>query len=191
MPYLREQVIKAHLAKLPKICAAKHPSTQKTIFIVAGEKGYFPASSNIDVNSFNESLNITTAQANAMLAGALFGWAANAADADHPCNQPAKKELHLKYRFTVADYFRIYYLDENQGLWCWQLCRKVRHNNSYHDIFDLMRCTASGEPIGARDYTGVTLDKMPPDDDSNTPQQFIRWYPRRMEYAYLWNRDHD
>jgi hypothetical protein len=188
MSYLREQVIKAHLAKLPKICAAKHPSTQEPIFIVAGEKGYFPASTKIDVDAFNASLNITTAQTNAMLAGSCYGWAVDAADADHPSNQPKSKEIYLKYRFIVADYFRIYYLDENQGLWCWQLCRKVWHNNSYHNIFDLMRCTASGEPIGARDYTGVTLEKMPP-DDADAARQFIEWYPRRMEYADQWKRD--
>lgn len=190
-----EEVIKANLAKLPKICAAKHPSTQEPVFIVAGEKGYFPTSSKIDVNLFNADLKITTAQVNAMIAGSLFGWAVNAADADHPSNQPEAKPktkpIHLKYHSTDDDYCRVYYVDEHQGLWCWQMCRKVWHNASYHQIFDLMACTSSGEPIGPRDYTDITVDTMPPDDDSNTPHLFIHWYPRRMEYAYLWNRDHD
>lgn len=66
------------------VCAAVHPATGEPVIITRGESGYRPFASEFDaetaVRLFNESLRITEADAQAMLAGSMFGWDCPAAN---------------------------------------------------------------------------------------------------------------
>ncbi len=68
--------------ELPNDCFSVLPSTGELIFIVMGEKGYFPSGKSTpdrDINrqiasASNALLGVTRGQEEAMLAGSLFGW---------------------------------------------------------------------------------------------------------------------
>jgi hypothetical protein len=63
------------LAKLPTMCAARHPSDKSVILIARGVMGYWPAPASIvDPDQFNERHGITAAQVDAMVIGSMFGW---------------------------------------------------------------------------------------------------------------------
>ena len=68
---------------LPPVCASRHPSTGKTIFIRAGVKGYWEASEHTDPNEFNRDANLTPRQVAAMEVGSLFGFDVPGADPNH------------------------------------------------------------------------------------------------------------
>ncbi len=72
----------ATLAKLPPVCAARHPITDAPIMIRRGEHGYHPAPPSLDPDGYNRRHNITPAQAEAMLVGSMFGWEVPGADPD-------------------------------------------------------------------------------------------------------------
>lgn len=63
---------------LPETCGARHPDTGEAVLLKRGETGYWPLSCDPDV--YNESLGITPAQREAMLAGSMFGFDVPAAD---------------------------------------------------------------------------------------------------------------
>ena len=77
--------------KLPNDCFSVLPSTGELIFIVVGEKGYYPSGKSTPDKGINRQialasnslLGVTRAQEEAMLAGSLFGW-----------NTPAAKPWH-------------------------------------------------------------------------------------------------
>ena len=75
------------LAKLPPMCAARLPSTNKPILIKRGVAGYWPAPDSLDVEAMNARHGITAAQVKAMQAGSMFGWDAPLADPDNEWNQ--------------------------------------------------------------------------------------------------------
>ena len=61
-------------AKLPGYCAAKHPTTGKTVLIKRGERGFWPAYGIPSADIFNRERGITDHQREAMLIGSMFGW---------------------------------------------------------------------------------------------------------------------
>jgi hypothetical protein len=70
------------LQKLPEICAARLPATGEPILIRRGVMGYYPTNHRLDVAEFNRKRGITPEQAEAMLAGSMFGWEVPGADPD-------------------------------------------------------------------------------------------------------------
>lgn len=73
---------KANIAKLPIVCAERNPSDNQPILIQAGESGFYPAPSSLDVEGFNRRHGVTERERDAMLAGSMFGWEVPAADPD-------------------------------------------------------------------------------------------------------------
>jgi hypothetical protein len=74
-----------NLKLLPNYAFAYHPMTNLAVKLQKGESGYTPLDTLMDPEAMNDSLNISKAQAAAMLAGSLFGWhtaAANPASYD-------------------------------------------------------------------------------------------------------------
>jgi hypothetical protein len=71
-----------NLAKLPGLCAARHPIDATPILISAGEQGHYRAFTGFDVDGFNARHKITPAHVEAMMAGSLFGWHVPGADPD-------------------------------------------------------------------------------------------------------------
>ena len=73
---------------LPKVCAVVHPTTGEPVLITRGERGYRgfdfhprkrePAHE--VVKTFNDIMRVTDQQAQAMLAGSMFGWDCPAAE---------------------------------------------------------------------------------------------------------------
>ena len=86
--YVAEQTHKKPL--LPLFCYAQKPSSGEIIKIERGFKGYEPAMLIISdettdrnratVDHYNRDMGVTRAQAEAMLAGSMFGWHTKAAD---------------------------------------------------------------------------------------------------------------
>lgn len=81
-------------SSLPEKCFAALKSTGETIIIDRGEKGYTPTgqrpegvSGQEGADALNEQIGVTKAQAAAMLAGSMFGWACPGAD---PANYDAQ-----------------------------------------------------------------------------------------------------
>jgi hypothetical protein len=74
----------ANLAKLPKAAYAILPASGKPIAVRRGVMGYFEAylEPGQTIDSLNEGLGVTKAQAKAMLHGSIFGWHTPAADPD-------------------------------------------------------------------------------------------------------------
>jgi len=89
---------------LPEKCYAVLPSSNEIITIKHGEDGYFHtdkyghdrAHAQAIVDEYNGQLNVTKAQAAAMLAGSMFGWEVPAADPKNydKQGQPIKPKHH-------------------------------------------------------------------------------------------------
>lgn len=74
-------------SSLPEKCFAALETTGEVIIIHRGAKGYTPtgqrpegAGGQDEVDRLNETIGVTKAQAAAMLAGSMFGWACPGAD---------------------------------------------------------------------------------------------------------------
>ena len=88
-------------SSLPEKCFAALEATGETIIIRRGVKGYTPTgqhpqgvSGREGADALNEQIGVTRAQAAAMLAGSMFGWACPGAD---PANYDAQgKPLNAK-----------------------------------------------------------------------------------------------
>jgi hypothetical protein len=71
------------LAKLPDLCAARHPTDRSPILIRRGVAGYWPLHPDTDVEAFNaRNGGATAAQVEAMLCGSMWGWDTTLADPD-------------------------------------------------------------------------------------------------------------
>lgn len=89
---------------LPEKCYAVLPSGDEIITVKHGEDGYFHTSkyghdrahAQTIVDEYNEQINVTKAQAAAMLAGSMFGWHTPAADPKNydEQGQPIKPKHH-------------------------------------------------------------------------------------------------
>lgn len=65
------------------MCAAKHPTTGKPIFLKSYVHGYFKAPSFLKVEEYNTKLGITKGMVEAMLCGSIFGFEVPGADPAH------------------------------------------------------------------------------------------------------------
>ncbi len=74
---------RANLAKLPEIAYANHPETGQVVAIKRGERGYFPIDTRMTSAQLNMKEGVKPAQAAAMLAGSMRGWAVPEADPDY------------------------------------------------------------------------------------------------------------
>ena len=80
---------------LPEFCYANLPSDNSCILIKRGENGYYPVkfdadmygASEAEVDAMNQSLEVTKAQKQAMIAGSMFGW-------DVPASNPDMYDEH-------------------------------------------------------------------------------------------------
>jgi len=70
------------MQKLPQYCFVTHPVSLLTVKLIRGVAGFTALDSFLDPVALNASLGITKAQAEAMLAGSMFGWYTRAADPD-------------------------------------------------------------------------------------------------------------
>ncbi len=72
------------MSTLPPLCYARHPENGRTILIVRNEPGYHPVDTALAPEQLNSVLSEvpTVLQAEAMLAGCMFGWDVPAADPD-------------------------------------------------------------------------------------------------------------
>lgn len=68
-------------SKLPEVSAARLPSTGEAILIHRGESGYYPTP-NLDPDEYNRSAGVDAYQAEAMVAGSMWGWENKGADPD-------------------------------------------------------------------------------------------------------------
>jgi hypothetical protein len=65
---------------LPEFCYATLPSNKEEMIVIKyGEKGYYPVNQSSDAylcsaEKNNELLGVTKAQAEAMIAGSMYGW---------------------------------------------------------------------------------------------------------------------
>lgn len=123
-------------AALPEHCYAVLPSSGQLIEVRRGEKGYYPCAystgdreyNKVLANQFNAHEGISKAQAEAMLAGSMFGWNVPAADpacydAEGIPIQPGEKKAPTRspeYQHEQAKLIRQHYqpgskvvLDEN------------------------------------------------------------------------------
>lgn len=69
--------------KLPRVCGARHPTTNEPILIKRGINGCFKMKDGFDPEFFNKKFSITEAQVEAMLIGSAFGWDVPGADPDN------------------------------------------------------------------------------------------------------------
>lgn len=68
-------------AGLPAVCYAKHPTEDRVIVIIRGEMGYLKLHhQGYSAEQLNAAMEVTPAQAEAMLAGSMFGWSCPGAD---------------------------------------------------------------------------------------------------------------
>lgn len=104
--YLLPELAGQH--ELPNDCYSILPSTGELIFIVYGEKGYYPMAKSTPDRDINRQIatannalqHITRAQEEAMFAGSMFGWSSPAAKpwkyeidgTPRPSHQPKNKE---------------------------------------------------------------------------------------------------
>lgn len=80
---------------LPLFCFVTVPGTEDKAMIMRGESGYYPCQLPIPTVTLNEQMGVTEKEAEAMLAGSMFGWdvpAALACKADHE-----EKEMYRKF----------------------------------------------------------------------------------------------
>jgi hypothetical protein len=78
----------ANLAKLPPMCGACCVTDNTPILVVRGENGTVPAEPGFDPDEYNRRHEITAAQREAMVMGALFGWEKRSADPDFWAHDP-------------------------------------------------------------------------------------------------------
>lgn len=73
------------LNRLPDVAAATLPSTGELILIRKGETGYYPLrdSGRMTAEEWNRAAGVTKAQAEAMMAGSMFGFHVPGADPDN------------------------------------------------------------------------------------------------------------
>ena len=71
-----KQMDKVKRGNLPPWCAVTNPTTGKPVIITAGEAGFRTVNPDCFLNAeqINALLRVTPEQANAMLAGSMFGW---------------------------------------------------------------------------------------------------------------------
>ena len=74
------------LADLPEYCWALNPTDSTPILIRKGQRGYWPAPRDVDVDALNRRVKVTPAQREAMLYGSVFGF-------DAPIADPLQHEL--------------------------------------------------------------------------------------------------
>ncbi len=88
---------------LPLRCYARHPTTGETIMLVRGQLGFWPADTTATPEGLNADLADppTTAQAQAMLTGSMFGWHVPGAD---PSRVPATRHTVTANPDTVIDW---------------------------------------------------------------------------------------
>lgn len=67
---------------LPELSYYTNELTGEVIGIKKGEMGYYPIKTKATAEELNNSLNITTAQSEAMYMGSLIGWEVPAANPD-------------------------------------------------------------------------------------------------------------
>ena len=81
----REERVKLHIAKLPKLCFVVHPTTEEFIAVKAGELGYNKTTVYDwqHAKTLNDRLGVTNAQYHAMLHGSVFGFHIPMADPDN------------------------------------------------------------------------------------------------------------
>ncbi len=77
-----QPTVESNIAKLPAVCATRHPMTGQPALIRAGKRGFQRAHRHLDVDSFNRYKGVTPAQIEAMEFGALVGWDTPGADPD-------------------------------------------------------------------------------------------------------------
>jgi hypothetical protein len=82
-PHAKEGIM-CNKDKLPLMCMAHIPGTNKTIAIYYGERGYYevPFSTSY-ADEWNEKHGVTKGQVEAMLTGSMFGWDVPGADPDN------------------------------------------------------------------------------------------------------------
>lgn len=88
--------------ELPNDCFGIFPSSGELIFIVLGEKGYYPSDKSTNDPEMNRQietasnalLGVTRQQAEAMLAGSLLGW-------DKPAAKPWKYDMNDNPRLPL------------------------------------------------------------------------------------------
>lgn len=69
-----------NLMKLPEFAYHRDPSTGRVIRLKRGEEGHYVYYTNKTPEDLNKQAGVTPAQAEAMLAGSMFGWHIKAAD---------------------------------------------------------------------------------------------------------------
>lgn len=73
-------------AKLPQLCFAMHPVSERPVMIEKGMSGFYQTvhmtKGQAFVDELNADLGVTKAQAEAMLTGSMFGWGVPGADPD-------------------------------------------------------------------------------------------------------------
>ena len=74
----------------------------------------------------------------------------------------------LKLRNTDTGFARIYYVSENNRLYCFQ-------ESMFRGCFELLICSPDGEPSHTVSHSGVPLDKLPSEESSLT-KAFVAWY---------------
>lgn len=76
------------MIELPEICYAAHPEDGHVVVIIREEAGYRESLASIEAGvtaeEINKAIGITPEQANAMLAGSMFGWECPAARGEVP-----------------------------------------------------------------------------------------------------------
>lgn len=82
--------------------------------------------------------------------------------------------MNLKFHSSENGFCRVYYTSESHNLYAFQ------DEGSWGRVrFELYRCTRDGEPSYPVSWDGVTLDKMPDDDDCAVARDFAAWFPTR------------
>lgn len=82
-----------NLMKLPELAYHRDPATNRVIRLKRGEEGFYTFYTDKTPAELNRIAGVTPAQAQAMLAGSMFGWHTKAANPDnYDTNGQLKKE---------------------------------------------------------------------------------------------------
>lgn len=76
----------SNLDKLPTYCYTLHPITSEVIKIVKGISAYYTIDPPVDIGdyrAFNNIMNVTPEQEEAMLVGSICGWDCDGANPDN------------------------------------------------------------------------------------------------------------